>query len=503
MSRRRTVTAGLGIAGALAAGSAAIVVGGDDTPADASDTPAPPNTAEVVVTDLVEETSYDATLGRVAGDSIRSSGDGTVTSAPSPGTTLGNGAVLYSVDGEPVVGLIGDTPAYRPLTAYPEPASLAAPVDGVVTWLPEPGTELTAGSVVMRIDGSPVIALVGDVPAYRDLRDLPENMTGDDVLQLEQNLAAMGLAEAHDVTVDNEFTTQTANALETLQAWIGADDDGSLDLGEFVVIDAPTTVIDTPAEIGDRVTAGGDAAAVVLAHGARLHGADVVQLNAALVELGYLTADELAAQAADEFTDATDAALRQLQTELGLDVDGTLDLGEAVFLPAPVRVASVAAPVGTSLSPGTEVLGVTGEEAVVSLDLPAEDQGTLAEGDPVTVELPDGTEVDGTVSSVATVATVADNAAVFAVEVTLDASAAEAVAGLDEAPVEVAYVSAAARGVTAVPVSALVALREGGYAVEVFDGTTTRLVAVTVGFFADGLVEITGEIAAGDRVVVP
>jgi len=34
------------------------------------------------------------------------------------------------------------------------------------------------------------------------------------------------------------------------------------------------------------------------------------------------------------------------------------------------------------------------------------------------------------------------------------------------------------------------------------DGTT-RLVGVELGVFADGYVEVTGEVAAGDQVVVP
>jgi peptidoglycan hydrolase-like protein with peptidoglycan-binding domain len=497
MSRRLFGT--LGAAGLLAAGGCS---GGDG--AAAADTPTtPPDTAEVLRTDLVEQTEYDATLGRVAGDAVTAGREGTVTSAPGAGTTLGNGSVLYSVDGEPVVGLLGDTPAYRTLTAYPEPVSVATPVDGVITWLPEVGSELTNGSVIMRIDGQPVIALVGDVPAYRDLRDLPENMTGDDVLQLEQMLAEAGLAEAYDVTVDNEFTAQTANALEALQEFIGAVDDGALNVGEFVVLDVPTTVIDVPADVGDRAAAGGDPV-LTLADGERLAGPDVAQLNEALVELGHLDAAVLAGQATDEFTAATDAALRAYQESVGMDVDGALDLGELVFLSAPIRVAEVKAPAGTVITPGSEVLGVTGEQIVVGFDLPAEDQGSLATGDPVTVELPDGTVVDGVVSSVATVASVVDNAPVFPVEVALDDSALAAAAGLDEAPVEVAYVSDSAVGVTAVPVAALVALREGGYAVELLDADgTTRLVGVTAGFFADGLVEVTGDVAPGDQVVVP
>ena len=56
----------------------------------------------------------------------------------------------------------------------------------------------------------------------------------------------------------------------------------------------------------------------------------------------------------------------------------------------------------------------------------------------------------------------------------------------------------------AVPVEALLALAEGGYAVELaHDDGTTSLVAVELGAFADGWVEVTGDVAEGDEVVVP
>ena len=51
----------------------------------------------------------------------------------------------------------------------------------------------------------------------------------------------------------------------------------------------------------------------------------------------------------------------------------------------------------------------------------------------------------------------------------------------------------------AVPVSALVALAEGGYGLEIVDGTQTRYVAVTLGMFAQGRVEVSGpDIAEGN-----
>ena len=81
----------------------------------------------------------------------------------------------------------------------------------------------------------------------------------------------------------------------------------------------------------------------------------------------------------------------------------------------------------------------------------------------------------------------------------------EAAQGLDEAPVDVEVISDRADDVLVVPVTALLALAEGGYAVEVVasDGSGF-LVAVDPGLFADGFVEVTSDgLRAGMEVVVP
>jgi multidrug efflux pump subunit AcrA (membrane-fusion protein) len=57
--------------------------------------------------------------------------------------------------------------------------------------------------------------------------------------------------------------------------------------------------------------------------------------------------------------------------------------------------------------------------------------------------------------------------------------------------------------VLAVPVRALLALSEGGYAVETVRNGVRKLVAVELGAFADGYVEISGRVQPGTKVVVP
>ncbi len=87
-------------------------------------------------------------------------------------------------------------------------------------------------------------------------------------------------------------------------------------------------------------------------------GADVEQLNADLVALGYVTSTELSATS-NEFTYWTEAGVEKLQKALGVTQNGTLSLGQAVFERAAVRVTSVSATLGAPAQAGQPVLSAT------------------------------------------------------------------------------------------------------------------------------------------------
>jgi hypothetical protein len=72
------------------------------------------------------------------------------------------------------------------------------------------------------------------------------------------------------------------------------------------------------------------------------------------------------------------------------------------------------------------------------------------------------------------------------------------------APVSVRYIEQERKDVLTVPVDALLALAEGGYGVEVVTDGRSRIVAVDVGLFADGRVEVSGDgLQDGAAVGVP
>jgi hypothetical protein len=233
-------------------------------------------------------------------------------------------------------------------------------------------------------------------------------------------------------------------------------------------------------------------------------GRDVRQLEQNLVRLGYDPDEEI--EIDREFTAATAAAVERWHEDVGLPGEGIVALGEVVFLPGAQRVGQHRLGPGSPLTPGVEVLQVASTAQVVSLDLPADRQTLVTVGDTVTVELPDGRRVAATVKEVGTVAeagvlpdgSLADPT--IPVVISLEEAAPT---NLDQAPVTVYVTKEARPDALAVPVTALVALRGGGYAVEVRDGAGSRLVAVEPGLYADGFVEISGEVSEGMEVVVP
>ncbi len=234
-----------------------------------------------------------------------------------------------------------------------------------------------------------------------------------------------------------------------------------------------------------------------------LHGADVRQLNRDLVKLGYVTGAELGPRAGWKyFTAVTAAGLEGLQTHLGLSVTSSLPLGQAVFLPAAIRVSKADVSLGSAAS-GT-ILSATSARRVVTIALNADQQTEVKAGDKVAVTLPDAAVTPGRVASVGKVASGSGSSATVTVQVALRHP--KAAGGLDQAPVEVAVTTGAVRDALVVPVDALLARAGGGYAVEVTGPGGHHLVPVTPGVFDDaaGLVQVTGtRLAAGQHVVVP
>jgi hypothetical protein len=235
-----------------------------------------------------------------------------------------------------------------------------------------------------------------------------------------------------------------------------------------------------------------------------LTGADVAQLNHDLVALGDADGSDISALGWDYFSWETAYGVQRMESALGVaSPPGSLALGSVAFEPAAIRVTSVPGSLGGPAA--GPVLTATSDRDVVTIPLSTAQESEVAVGDAVTVTLPDGASTPGTISSVGAVAS--GSAANATIPVTVTLTRPSAAGSVDQAPVTVYITTASSHGpVLAVPVAALLAQSPGGYAVEVIGaGDARRLVPVTVGIFNDnsGLVQVTGALTPGQRVVVP
>jgi len=486
------------------------------TNGSAAETAAPGklNFAEVVVTDLVQEETYNGTLGTISSQPVKSQLSGTITEIPVPGDTISQGEALFAINNQPVILLYGELPAFRDITIGEEIMTVPSYQSGTVTWVPEPGTVIQQGDVFYMINNQPVFALYGDQPAYRHLSGgyyQEENdgtfefnaitQLGYDVLQLEEALIALGYDPNGKVVVDGQFTFETTQMVRNWQRNAGAVDDGIVHFGEIVFIPGLTQVLDILTSPGEQVGGG----MMTVSTGEPASGTDVEQLEGALAALGY-DADGL--MVADGiYSIETYQAVMDFQAAAGLEQDGIIHVGEVAFLPGSLQVKNQMETGGSFVGLGSSILEVSLSEKMVNIALPAKDQGILVVGDAVTIEMPDNSKVPGTVVYVSQTALAGQNTwdpKTFEVRIEFDDPAVAE--GLDEAPVDVIVISGTVQDVKAIPVSALLALLEGGYAVELDAGDgKLDLIGVEVGFFgSNSMIEIISEsLQPGDRVVVP
>ncbi|GII34902.1 efflux RND transporter periplasmic adaptor subunit [Planotetraspora mira] len=220
-------------------------------------------------------------------------------------------------------------------------------------------------------------------------------------------------------------------------------------------------------------------------------GADVRQLEENLKALGYggFTVD-------NTYTALTATAVKRWQKDLRLSQTGQVEQGRVLFAPGAIRVDSVTTGVNQSTGGGQKVLQYTGTGRQVTARLEVSKQRLARKGVKVQVQMPGGKKVTGRVDRVYTVVeqpTDAGSEAETWIETVVSLADPKAAVGIEAAVVNVVFTAAERKNVLTVPVGALVALAEGGYGVEVVEGSTTHYIKVETGLFANGRVEITGD----------
>ncbi|GAB3426345.1 hypothetical protein GCM10027569_65470 [Flindersiella endophytica] len=248
-------------------------------------------------------------------------------------------------------------------------------------------------------------------------------------------------------------------------------------------------------------------------------GPDIAQLNDNLVRLGYASKANLDPHS-DTFGAQTSTAVKRLQKKLGVPQSGAIALGDFVYLPGPIRISKLTVHTGAGAQPAEQVLTATSTQREVQVDLDASQQTGVSVGDKAQVTLPDQTTTPAVVARIGTVAESAadvpgssgDSSAsspdsgATAIPVYFRLERPKDAGSLEQAPVRVQVTTGGVEHALIVPVTALIGRPGGGFAVETVAGNGVRkTVPVTLGLFddADGLVQVKGALASGDRVVVP
>jgi peptidoglycan hydrolase-like protein with peptidoglycan-binding domain len=155
------------------------------------------------------------------------------------------------VDRESVDGTLG----------YADSSPLSASAPGTLTGIRESGHVVRRGESLYDLEDEPAAWLLyGSLPAWRDFT--PYMADGKDVRQLERNLRALGYDPDGDVTVDDEWTWATTEAVERFQDDRDMTEDGSLAQGEVVFRAGPTRVGELKATIGQEVAPGAELASL-------------------------------------------------------------------------------------------------------------------------------------------------------------------------------------------------------------------------------------------------
>jgi hypothetical protein len=425
--------------------------------------------------------------------------------------------------------------------SYADPRTVYDGLSGTITWLPAVGQVIKPGQALYRVGGVPVILMNGSTPAYRDLKS--SDSDGPDILELNRNLVALGF-NPDGIVVDDVWQSATTAGVELFQESLGESETGELKLGNIVFLPHNRVISAVDASLGSNGSAGGSGNG----NGSQTAGQAVtapefVSLTttkqaqnrppskkkkktkprkpttvAALLALLRAQSAELQAQSA-QLRAAQSANGAGNNPNNGSGSNNNHNSGNGGGGGGGNGGGGGGGGGGSGGSNGSgsgaAVLETSSTQLVVTVDLDATKQSEAKVGEPVTVEMPTGDTVNGKVTAVSPVAQSSsdsgngnsgngggngngsgngngNSSSGATVPVTIALKGRTSGAGLDRAAVSVSFAQAEAKGVLSVPVTALLAVAGGNYAVQQA-AAPHALIPVTTGLFAAGYVQISGQ----------
>ena len=129
---------------------------------------------------------------------------------------------------------------------------------GTVTWVPQPGDVIRPDHRLLALDGTPVVLMNGSFPMYRSLSEGVAD--GSDIRELNADLVALGYDPYGEITVDDHFSSGTADGVDRWEAAHDLTQDGQVQLGRIVFLPGSRRVASVNVSVGQTLPSGAAAA---------------------------------------------------------------------------------------------------------------------------------------------------------------------------------------------------------------------------------------------------
>jgi hypothetical protein len=497
--------------------------------------------------DLVETDTESGTLGYANSQTVYNRLSGTITYLPDVGKVIKPGGTLYQVDGYPVILFSGSYPAYRELASGdsdgpdikelnvdlkamgfdPDDAITAddlwqtATTDAVERFQESIGQTqtgtLTLGQIVI-LPGPQLVNAVdttlgstgaggGSGASDSSAGDSGSSNSADDsdptasATPADYPIAGQPHAEFVDLSTSNATTPQStadASTTATTPPCPGGPTTTTTTTSSAGCPPdtTPTTTTPAPSTTTPTTTPGGTSP---------LSGTPSSSALEAIVKLLETQNRLLQSELRSKGSSPTTAGKGTSGTAGATGAHSSASKGAGAASTGSTGAGSSTTGSGSSgASAGgsaTPILTTSATNLVVTVDLDATKQSEAKLKEPVTVELPDGSTVNGKITAVSPIATSTSSgssssspsasAPSATIPVTVSLEKHTDTRGLDQAAVSVNFEEQVANNVLSVPVTALLATQGGGYAVQEA-AAPHKLIPVTPGLFAAGYVQISG-----------
>ena len=522
--------------------------------------------------DLEKKEEYNGTLRQTDSKVLNSPMSGVVTYVPKEGTVISFGELLFAIDNKPVILLEGTTPFYRTLDLNSNPGPDVLQLEEALIYLGYAAEDFISDETFDEVTSKMLNSLYIDygIDTKSDITPAEQvaiNLKEAEVESIEKIIDDGGISKVFvddkkkqldDLIENSSVSTAELNdkkkklddakeaATEESAAWQVANnlvDDYYVQITLLQDLTNPKTNAKSSSEREDEIKVYEDlieeqkrirdlekgkesgidateALAIEIAQKAYDEELQVYNQGISATDaLAIETAQKAYDDALDEYNNGVDQVSELAKAKEELE-ELRLSSRSETFSPTNAYASETSLIVGSYINEVGSAVGLNsplynissiGIEVVFQVD--ATDQETVSLGDRVEIELPTDERVPTVISFIDQVVT-QTQAGEF-IEVTLEVLNPEEIETYDQAPVKVFVITEISAGVLYVPVNALLALAEGGYALEVYEGEVetgtfngesgvdTNYIAVEIGVFTDGFVEVKGNISEGQLVVVP